>query len=148
MKKMFTLISLFILQTSFAQISYSVDYKVVKQTCHFCQKDLTTKFPLKIYNIGGAEPANILAIEVANFFQSSLKVQKFEDETCFSLDSKSDKHVFNNSDMKSSNITNRFQYSNSEASNYVNKGPIQEFGALYPNSLREAYSVVLAAYKK
>ena len=57
------------MQTSFAQISYSVDYKVVKQTCNFCKKDLTTEFPLKIYNLDGAEPANILAIEVAKFFQ-------------------------------------------------------------------------------
>ena len=72
----------------------------------------------------------------------------FEDESCFSLDNRSDKHVFNNSDMKSSNSTNRFKYLNSDANTFVNNGPIQKLGTLYPNSLREAYSVVLAAYKK
>ena len=148
MKKIFCfVIPLFLVCIAKSQITYKVDYKVVTEKCHYCNKSFTAKYPLKIYNISGADPANALAIEVAKFFESGVEMHLYEEEDCSSSLNRNTKHVIQQEEMSNYDQVKSFNYNKNSADEFVNNGFIQRYGTLYPNTLRDSYQVVLAAYK-
>ncbi len=147
-KKLLALASIFFtLSTAHSQISYTVKYLITKEKCHYCNKTTTMKLPLKIYNLKGDEAANILAIEVAKLFELSLALRVFENEDCTSSLNKLDKHDIRQDEFSSNNAIKEFSYTKNEVDEFVNKGSIQTFGELYPNTLKDCYTIVINAYK-
>jgi len=140
-------LTIFLVCFAKAQISYKVEYKIVTEKCHYCNKVFSLKYPLKIYNISGSEPANVMAIEVAKFFENSLKMQLYEKEDCSSTLNRNTTHEIQQEELSNSDQVNSFNYSKSVVDEFINNGSIQRYGTSYPNTLRDSYQVVFAAYK-
>jgi hypothetical protein len=129
-------------------IKYTVTYYSITQTCHYCNKALTSQTPKRIYNVPSNYESTCLAIESAKMFETALKVKKFENEECTSTSNRNTEHVFLQNEMRSTEVVKSRIYSEASANQLINYGVIQEFGTLYPTTLEESYGLVLAAYQR
>ncbi|MHA8101468.1 hypothetical protein PQG46_06490 [Aquirufa nivalisilvae] len=141
------LFSLLSYQKQEKNLQYSVEYLLITQTCHYCKKSLTIEVPNKIYNLPSNKVTDCLAVESAKMFSNALQTKAFDKEGCTSEDNRNTTHVFHQDEMRSTKVTKSQNYSTISADQIINSGLIQDFGELFPNTLKDSYEIVLAAYK-